>query len=121
MCLEVSRVKTEKFERDNKGKVTCYKVLNYCETEDELVSPYQHTHYRPGTITGVKANKSDRYNDEVHYGIHVYGRRCDIPWWMMSPSHRLIVAVTCDMDDFIAAGFDDDLVFTKVELSEESY
>jgi hypothetical protein len=119
MCLHSSLEETTKLLRTQKGKITCYKVLN--SFGNRLDAIHCHKIYKPGNnVSDATENKCTIYNTSVHNGIHV-ARTLERAKALQGFSRlKVIVKVTCDLKDLMGANINE-AVFYKVHLSQEEY
>ncbi len=121
MCMYIDRTATKKLVESGRTTMRYWKVLYF--TGQKLISPIIVCDWAPGnnrSDSRVQRNSNPlNRRGAIYHGIHVFASRHVALQWCTGPRSR-VVAVTCHMADFVAAGHQR-VVFTKVHLSRKAY
>jgi len=126
MCLYAKKSSTERFRakmKKNRGRIICWKSLNFNSSYKELTSKLYYKIWTNGWNKSDRKTKEwtdvgdyqGRSDTEINHGIHVY--RSGI--WKKYP-YSVMVPVVCYEKDLVAADRNE-AVFMKVYLRKKDY
>jgi len=123
MCLIKDDKETIKFIKENSKKkyVTVYKILTYNRATKKLKTPYQNVSVNPGYL--VAEGTLEFYeSDSIYEGaIHCFIEKESCNCYVEKASNRVLLKCRANMSDFIAVGYDGDICFSKIYISEAEY
>ena len=137
MCLYINQARTKEIEEKlkNSPRQQCifWKVYSRVNWKNQFSSgTFLRPLYYPktgkvsfGRIFSCrpykKITENEKDTNRIDYGIHVYITKKKAIAHYTSSLNPVLVPVICELKDFIAAGNDNDAVFTKVRLTKRSY
>jgi hypothetical protein len=132
MCLFSNVKATEQYLlRAKSGASWCYKFMRYDPVKDRLISPYKDKPYKVGIIQSSSRRKRICKGEfeKILHGIHVYlyKSKANYECALLNNNFDDIVCVVLPVyakaADLIAVSdrYDNEAVFTKVEVTHQAY
>lgn len=127
MCMHISSEITHDVRNSTWPRV-CYKTLEWDHASQSFYSPYQRYMWKPGVhVSSEEPDKLPPGREErvLRHGFHVFlsKERAEA----CCQENQVVVELICQLDHFMAAGFDNgcvewkSAVFTEVTLTEEEH
>ncbi len=132
MCLTINKFETEKLKEQDVEFFIFYKVLDYDPVRNIVYTPYRNIPIKSGWFIAkprlfVFFGPFIRWLTGkcfVNYGIHVFQKsidriqRINPPFPCITDHYQTSIKVKCYKKDLIAAGYSDDVAFTKIWIEQ---